>query len=278
MLGDYSEIKQLNFLRETSMHTPLLSRSSSLKNVYAALFAVSLALAPLSQATAGTLYDLTLTGTINASDSAYLSLGTTVTTTVRFETGVAPELSTPSQAIYANRITQFSLSIPSIVYSGSVSGNFGQLSVLNSGGSDGFRYVINRLAAEYTFVAANPALLPLLPTSTAVPADDMFGDFYIEEVYSNLFSSNAALFSSTALPTSFSLSDFDQNKTFGITLFSQDLTFGPRHSAGGGWTNLSIVAVQPAAPPVQSVPEPGTVSMLLVGLLGLFGVSRWRRI
>ena len=93
-------------------------------------------------------------------------------------------------------------------------------------------------------------------------------------MYSNLYSSNSALFSSLALPTSFNLSDFDQNKTFAISLQSQNLAYGPAYSAGGGWTNLSIVAVQQAA----QVPEPGTVSMLLAGLLGLFGVSRRRRI
>lgn len=249
----------------------------------------------LSQAAQAVPYDLAFTGLVTATNACtypstidcYAPLGTTISGSFRYTTG-SPGLVSPTQDFYKNLITDFSLNIAAVGYTGSYhsADGFGRFVVSrdsanqSTASSSTFSTYVARDAGNYTFLGGTntAAFAPRISTAAAVPSDNIYGDLAISAIQLN-FGALTALFADLAVPTTFSYADLSPAVTnFGIALTS-DYYLGNAalYSFGGGLTSVTVTPVAEGGGSTSSVPEPGTYSMLLAGLGVLAAIAHRRR-
>ena len=227
----------------------------------------------------------------------YLAPGDIATLTVRYDTETTSSGAFGASTLYKNAITYFGFELERggvTTYSGSVSGNFGQISVTdNSGASPGFDTITFRIfdtLADYpsgTRTGTNlPADLPLLPTGDAAYGDLLFHDFLM-----HFLTVDNTVLSSEGLPTLADLTIAGADSPFGphngntpwsgayqSENYTQVLggfgTFGPGTYRDNSPYDVSFSVREYMDGGVSEVPLPAAAPLFGLGLAGLAGFRR----
>jgi hypothetical protein len=184
------------------------------------------------------------------------AIGQAYSISFTYEADGSPQFISNRQAFYVDHLK--SISFTSGAYSTSYTGDFGQINKYdNLSNFDGIQFQAAANSATYQYTNPKPA--PVVFSSvTSNNLLQTFGNLYI-----NFGSNSNALWSNYALPTSYTFSDFDQTRNFGVA-FSDG-------SFGGGFTNLLVTNGEQS----PGVPEPGTAGLVL---LSGVAVVAWRRL
>lgn len=261
---------------------------------------LALALGGADMAQAGTIYEWSMRSPIAnitsvSSVAPWIAAGDVATLTVRYESGFAKDQDYGGGALYKNHITYFGLQLErggSVTYSGSVSGDFGQISVVdNATGHDSisFRlrdaypgtspgdplYTANYPSGTRSGTAVVPAVGPAIDTGDPLKGLLSFKNFDM------LFFTDASVLNSDALPTGLSASDFiavaGNTPWSGRWDLSADgvqngYSFGPGSVPATGGYDIRFTASElPGGG--AGVPLPATLLLLVPGLCWLRRVA-----
>ncbi len=258
-----------------------------------------LTLVMLSQSATAALFDLEFSGVVSANQThngvcpgqngpglnicRYFAIGDTINMTLRYDdTTPFYNLNYNSDhRVHDNAFTSLSLSSTSSSYSGyngSASGQFGQFMVRDFA-HDGYTIRLWESSANsFAYDTANDMDLTPLDTGLTFAADDALGDIIIRDMRINLTSLQNDLITSSQLPTSLDLSDFNDpvNTNWG---FSAKNGLGFAASVGINLTSISVTAVSSSQNTGNNhlIPEPAMLTLFSLGLAGL-GFFRKRQL
>lgn len=237
--------------------------------------------------------------TTHATVHPYMQPGDIATLTVRYDTEASSSGAFGSSTLYKNAITYFGFALERggvTTYSGSVSGNFGQISVSdNSGASPEFDNITFRIFddwADYPSGTRNgtnsaPPILPLYATG-----DPTYGDLFFRDFRMHFLTIDNTVLASEALPTLSDLTVMGGGSPFGPyngnTPWSGFWEFENRTSVLGGLGSFGPGAPRDGEPyeisfsvreyagDVSEAPLPASLPLFAAGLAGL-GVIRKRK-
>ncbi|MCW8890154.1 MAG: hypothetical protein OQL20_05795 [Sedimenticola sp.] len=250
-----------------------------------------LLLVTLSQSASATLYDINFTGTVSTNQTngtcpnnqngpgliicQYFAIGDTVNMTLRYDEST-PSYNlnnNPNYRVHDNAFSSLSLATTSNTYSGysgTATGQFGQFGQFMVRDLINYGYTFRLWESNdnpFAYDTANDMDLTPLDTDLTFSGDNALGDIVITSILINLTSLRSDLITSNQLPTSLSLSDFDNanNTNWGMT-FKNGSGFGA--SIGINLTGLSVSAVASTQNPGSPIPTPTTLLLMIAGLIG----------
>lgn len=248
------------------------------------------------------IIELTMSTPVNAVThtevTPYLAPGDIATLTVRYDTDSAATAASGASALYQNAITYFGFEIERggvTTYSGSISGNFGQISVADQSGAavaDIITFRIFDTLGDYPGATRAgttlPPDLPLMSTGDPVYGDLLFHDFRLHFMtVDNTVLSSASLPSLAALTIAGGGSPFGPHN--GNTPWSGQYqsenwrrvlggfgSFGPGAPRAGQPYPISYSVREYNGGGVSEVPLPAAAPLFGLGLAGLAGFRRRR--
>ncbi|WP_375204987.1 VPLPA-CTERM sorting domain-containing protein [Hyphococcus sp.] len=266
------------------------------------LFAALSAAAAVSvTASEAAIVELSMTAAVNNTTHTevhpYLAPGDIATLTVRYDTDTAATGPHGTTTFYQNAITYFSFELErggATTYSGSVSGNFGQVSVSNDTGPGGaydaitfriFDDVVDYPSGTRTGTTPAPDLA-LMPTGDPIYGDLLFHDFRM-----HFLTVDNTVLSSEALPTLADLAIAGGGSPFaprsGNTPWSGDYqsenwtqvlggfgTFGPGTYRDSSPYDIDFTVREYIDSDVSEVPLPAAAPLFGLGLAGFAGLRR----
>lgn len=200
---------------------------------------------------------VTATGVVNNTNMNAFVLNQSVTFTMIYESSGSPQFIANGQGFYVDHLSY--VHIKSGAYDTAETGVFGQINLVNGiSSTDGISWQIAANAATYQYTNPRPGVVHL----ANVTSNNVVQSF--DSMYFNLYSSNASLWSTFDLPTTFNYSDFD-------TTHNMSFSF----SGGGFSVGLQSVTIGPVDTGAASVPDTAsTAALTLMALLGLAAIHR----
>ena len=272
----------------------------------AALAGACCAVAAMSGSAQASVVELKVTTTVRSVNhveaTPYVDAGDVATLTVRYDTEAGTSSLYGGAMLYLNAITYFSFELEREgvqTYSGSISGNFGQISVANDvnglyGATDRLTFRIFDDSVDYPIAQNSTTPAGDLPIVTT--GDAALGDFFFRDFLMHFSTVDDTVFDSDALPTAADLAMPDGGSPFGPyvgmnpwSAFWQFENYGTTHyccagSFGAGAPKAGDIDTYQidfsvrnyTGDTVSEVPLPAALPLFAFGLAG-FGALRRRR-
>ncbi|WP_133162346.1 VPLPA-CTERM sorting domain-containing protein [Hyphococcus luteus] len=261
----------------------------------------ALGVAALSGAAHASIVELKMTTSINGTTHTtvhpYMAPGDTAMLTVRYDTEAGSPEAFGGGTLYKNAVTYFGFALERggvETYSGSVSGNFGQIQVANGGAYDNMAFRIFDDQVNYPSGTRNgtiPAgdITPFLDTG-----DPVYGDLFFRDFRMHFTMVDNTVIDSEALPTAADLVVAGGGSPFGPRIgntawsgfweFENRLqvlgglgSFGPGAPRDGDDYQIDFSVREYTGDSVSEVPLPAALPLFGFGLAGLGAALRRRK-